>query len=68
MTELEVVQDQIETSVEMLFQRWKINLFGPGNWPNELNEADAKLKIKMFLLKAAQLSKYGITHPLADAD
>jgi hypothetical protein len=59
--ELNIVQEQVETSVGLLFQTWRIHLFGKDSWPAELNPSEAEASLKSFLLEAVQLSRYNIT-------
>lgn len=58
---LTVVQEQVETSVDLLFQTWRIHLFGKDSWPDELNHPEAEAALKTFLLKAVELSRYNTT-------
>lgn len=56
--ELNIVKEQVETSVGLLFQTWRIHLFGKDSWPDELNHSEAEAALKSFLLEAAELSRY----------
>jgi hypothetical protein len=58
MTKEELMDEEVETSVDVLFQRWRVYLFGAECWPAELNVEEIKNSTKAFLLKAVELRRY----------